>query len=486
MKQILKYKYILIGLFIIILIACLLKIINNKITIKEYKNDYYYLKYDSTWKLKRNNKKLILTGKESKIIIDKIALEEKYRYLNIEELSIIAEKYFSKENTSYKQIAKEQNKITKYQYDGIKLLYEDKKAEKQSLIELFKKNNDLIIIHYSSTDDYFDIKLDSVKEIIYQLKILDIIKSNTHKPKLKETDISWKKNYELTEDLTTKEEEIFANHYQVVYDIPKKLISNSYYSNKGIYTANLKHGSIEITTNVVSSNVYEILEKYNQDSKKYNYKSLKKENNYKSYLTTYNNGYLYKHTYTSKLKKQTETYVILYPINKSHTFIITVDTRDLKMPKEFLDSIKIKKVHNYANHLTAKVEDGYLTGTLKIVNNNELNTIKIKLPQNYQELDKSNTLTINSYETKYFKKDNISVEYNLLKGKVNDRVKIKKIDYKETTNINGKKWLIYENKDNKQTIVYSIIGENIYLEIIINSNRVITKQLLKDLTNYSK
>ena len=222
-----KYQYLLIVLLGVIIFLCIIKV-SHKIRIKRYQSDYYSIRYDSTWKLKDNKDEVLLTGKESMISIQSLPLEEEYRYLSIDELNVMVEKSLARDNPNYQLIAKEKDKITKYQYDGVKLLYEDKKGKKQSLVESFKMNNHLVIIHYSATTDYFDIKLDSVKEIVYQLRILDNNKPNTTKVKLKEKDISWKGNLELTSNLKTREDEIFSNHYQVIYEIPEILKSNSY------------------------------------------------------------------------------------------------------------------------------------------------------------------------------------------------------------------------------------------------------------------
>ena len=60
---------------------------------------------------------------------------------------------------------------------------------------------------------------------------------------------------------------------------------------------------IKIATSVRKINIYELLEKYDSSNNSYTYKSIKKQKNYKnfkSYLSEYNKGYIYKHSYDSK------------------------------------------------------------------------------------------------------------------------------------------------------------------------------------------
>lgn len=479
-----KYQYLLIGLLGVIIIISIINV-NHKIKIKKFQNDYYNVRYDSTWKLKDSKDEVLLTGKESMISIQSLPLEEEYRYLSIDELNVMVEKSLARDNPNYQLIAREKDKITKYQYDGVKLLYEDKKGKKQSLVESFKMNNHLIIIHYSATTDYFDIKLDSVKEIVYQLRILDNNKPNTTKVKLKEKDISWKGNLELTNNLKTREDEIFSNHYQVIYEIPEILKSNSYHSESGIYTSDLKKGTLRVSTNVVSGNIYEVLEKYNEDSEDYRFKIVKKEKNYKSFLSTYQEGYLFKYQYTSQFKSKIEYYVIFYPINNSHTFTVTIDTKDVNMPKEFMNHIKIKKVHNYANHLTSVEKDGYLVGTLKSGSKREENSIELSLPLTYQEVDKSGISTVNSYETKYYTNGRNDVIYSFLKGTIENRVKIQNATFIENKKLNEQECSVYKD-DKDRLLLYFSVTDDYYLEVIISSEREITNQDMEVLTNFHK
>ena len=61
-------------------------------------------------------------------------------------------------------------------YEGYSYLYE--KGEEQVLVNIYKKDNKLVIAYYSASSEYYDIVLDSVDAMLDSLKIKSGVKDN--------------------------------------------------------------------------------------------------------------------------------------------------------------------------------------------------------------------------------------------------------------------------------------------------------------------
>ena len=133
-----KWKIIL---FIIVLILSLLIVIlyfnSKKVELKNYQNDYYKIKYDTTWNLKNN--KLEHKKSKSRIKVNYKVLDQSY--IDIELKDIINDLLYSieKQNKDYEKIM--QKKIDN-PYEGYQVLYEDNDV--QSLVTIYKKDNVLL------------------------------------------------------------------------------------------------------------------------------------------------------------------------------------------------------------------------------------------------------------------------------------------------------------------------------------------------------
>ena len=138
-----KWKIIL---FIIVLILRLLIVIlyfnSKKVELKNYQNDYYKIKYDTTWNLKNN--KLEHKKSKSRIKVNYKVLDQSY--IDIELKDIIKDLLYSieKQNKDYEKIM--QKKIDN-PYEGYQVLYEDNDV--QSLVTIYKKDNVLLFITFN-------------------------------------------------------------------------------------------------------------------------------------------------------------------------------------------------------------------------------------------------------------------------------------------------------------------------------------------------
>lgn len=160
-----KWKIIL---FIIVLILSLLVVIlyfnSKKVELKNYQNDYYKIKYDTTWNLKNN--KLEHKKSKSRIKVNYKVLDQSY--IDIELKDIINDLLYSieKQNKDYKKIM--QKKIDN-PYEGYQVLYEDNDV--QSLVTIYKKDNVLLFITFNADSEYFDILIDNVETILNSVEI---------------------------------------------------------------------------------------------------------------------------------------------------------------------------------------------------------------------------------------------------------------------------------------------------------------------------
>lgn len=160
-----KWKIIL---FIIVLILILLIVIlyfnSKKVELKNYQNDYYKIKYDTTWNLKNN--KLEHKKSKSRIKVNYKVLDQSY--IDIELKDIINDLLYSieKQNKDYEKIM--QKKIDN-PYEGYQVLYEDNDV--QSLVTIYKKDNVLLFITFNADSEYFDILIDNVETILNSVEI---------------------------------------------------------------------------------------------------------------------------------------------------------------------------------------------------------------------------------------------------------------------------------------------------------------------------
>ncbi len=136
-----------------------------------FENDSLSFDYDSTWKVSKNETNSIsLTHKTDSIIdINISTLNSNYTNSSIEQVVDEVKYDIKNQKSDYKLLKEEKQNITQNNYEGYKMLYENK--DNQSLIIALKKGTTLIVINYISKDKYFDIVLDSYQGILSSLTI---------------------------------------------------------------------------------------------------------------------------------------------------------------------------------------------------------------------------------------------------------------------------------------------------------------------------
>ena len=162
-----KKVIIIISFIFLLTIVISLLIFNNKIRIKNYNNEYYSLKYDTTWKQKKDNSAFILEHKKSKgHFTIKTKILDDY-YIDTEISSIIDDILVDimHQNKNYKLISMYENQILD---NSRSYLFENN--DEQVLVHICKRNQLLLITYYENDSNYYDIVLDSVETIINSIE----------------------------------------------------------------------------------------------------------------------------------------------------------------------------------------------------------------------------------------------------------------------------------------------------------------------------
>ena len=462
-----KYRIAILSCLGILIVGLLILFVALKLfnptEIKEYKNDKYAFKYDTSWKIKEKKEESIklVHNKDSEINIQIVSLEEEYKYST--SYDILDELLFNleKQNSSYKLLSKEKDLITKYKYDGYKLLYEN--DESQVLVIMGKKADKVLLVTYEATNEYFDILLDSVQNIVYDFQILDNSFNLTYKLSVDTNDISWSTNNEVKDSNNVSEYEIANKNYLVKYSVPKSFELSSFNSKMSYFNyRGLSNGSITLTANIRNTNIYEYMDKNgsyltlyysfnNQREGKNDYsdfkESLQKLDN-KDYVS-----YVYKNSYKSSSQwgdYDYEEVILIYELDSNHILLFEIKATKNKIPKDLIDNIKLNSSKNYASYITKNIVDGYLIGELKEYpnyNKDSIRFVTLKIPTKYVEIDKEN----NIYESRYYGLD-YDADRELYKYDIN---------YDLYTSVESKvkilssSFAIYKNTGNYNELTYS-------------------------------
>lgn len=522
---------LIVGLLILFVVLKLF----NPTEIKEYKNDKYAFKYDTSWKIKEKKEESIklVHNKDSEINIQIVSLEEEYKYSTSDD--ILDELLFNleKQNSSYKLLSKEKDLITKYKYDGYKLLYENE--ESQVLVIMGKKADKVLLVTYEATNEYFDILLDSVQNIVYDFQILDNSFNLTYKLSVDTNDISWSTNDEVKDSNNVSEYEIANKNYLVKYSVPKSFELSSFNSTMSYFNyRGLSNGSITLTANIRNTNIYEYMDKNgsystlyysfnNQREGKNDYsdfkESLQKLDN-KDYVS-----YVYKNSYKSSSQwgdYDYEEVILIYELDSNHILLFEIKGTKNKIPKDLIDNIKLNSSKNYASYITKNIVDGYLIGELKEYpnyNKDLIRLVTLKIPTKYVEIDKEN----NIYESRYYGLDydadrelyKYDINYDLytsVESKVKNlsssyashknKGKYSELTYSQDITLNGKTFKVYSGGytdiggalfSNYKRTYYYVNSKVLFYEfedgnclsIEIRGNDVeVSNEILNELTNF--
>lgn len=142
----------------------------SKIKIKEYESVNFNVKYDTTWKVEKIHKELRLKHKKTKAILSIQGKVIENNYIDTKLSDLIDDIIYGieEQNKDYQLINMMESPSSKY--DSYSYLYE--KDMEQVLVNIYKKDNKVIIVYYQADSEYYDIVLDSVDSILNSLEIV--------------------------------------------------------------------------------------------------------------------------------------------------------------------------------------------------------------------------------------------------------------------------------------------------------------------------
>lgn len=517
---------------------------NSKNTkLNKFENDSYVIQYDKAWHLKQTeNNTIELKNKNANVEINIVELKDESRYSSVDDLIDELIYNIEKQNPDYKFLSKKEATISKSNFKGYKLLYET--DTNQVMVTLYKKGDKLIIINYESKNEYFDIFLDSVQNIIYNFDTKEKVYDLSNKITLDTNEIIYSTDDELDSKLgELKTYEIANNNYYVKYSLPNNFLISDYDSQNGYF--NLKgidKKDIIIKANIYKSNIFEILDKdnsvnvysdykYKKDSEDYsefNETITKKEDKEDIYL--YKNSYFYDKavTYDKDFKKQEykrkdENVKIIYALNKNHVLVITIEATGTNITKKLIDSIKVEEIKNYSSYTTSVIDGDNIKGILKRYTDYSKKTtdeIVISLPKKYKEIQQYNDIYSERIYGLNYDEDNdlydYKIDYTLTSSysKVEDIVKNKNSSFstaygdynylseENAITVNNKNFLVYSGGytqlggimftninrfkyyTNKKVLFYEL-SDGGYVVIEISGNgKEITNEVINDATNF--
>ncbi len=525
-KNINKYwqkLFILFVILIILLSALIVLQIINKNNLRELKTETFNTKYDSSWKAKKINNNEVNFKHDKNITLDlkTIKLEDEDKYLEISSYITDFINEIAKQNKDYKLIAQEEDKFTKNNYDGYKLLYE--KEDNQVIVSIFKKTDYIIIFTYEAPTKYFDIVLDSAENIIYNFDINSPNMELSYKLEIKENKIEWNKNSELDKNLKDNSSyKVANNNYLVNFSIPNNFKLTSINSKLPQFSYNIAKGNLYLDATVYNENIYDYISA--EGTLNSNYKYIKNNKDYKNFKEGLEEGkdknlfYIYKNSYEFSNSKYEEC-VLIYELDNSHIFVVKIKATNTTISRDLVDKIKLEKQKNYSSYSENKKIDDMLISTLKKFSDNnhqKITYVDIKLPTKYKELDKS----LNIYENKNFGLNyqddrdyvyeveyafRINEESAISLGTTNidyykNRNNFKGLSYKEEVTLNNKQFKVYEagyndytnnlfasNKKEYYTDVKYLIynQDNIWISILIKGKgEDVTSEILNDISNF--
>lgn len=487
--NIIKKYYIYFILVVVLILLSVIFLSNRNIELKKYHNDNYSFKYASTWHITKNKREeTSLKSAKANLNIKLITLADEYKYSNIDDIleNIIYE--LNNQNNNYKLISQKDTKLTKEDYSGYKLLYESK--DKQAMVNIIKNGERVILFIYESPNKYFDILLDSVQNIIYNFKLEPVKYNFKTKIQIDDKKINFSKNQELVNKIKdTNVYEIASNNYYIKYSLPSILKRSTLDTTLGQFNYLEDKKEIRVVTNILKTNIYNYLDTNQKGLTIYTNYNYIKENkskdysNYKEQLSEIKigdyNGYIYKVSYTMKLYLESnfEDYNLIIPINKNHLFLIRITGKNVNIPKEFIDSIKINSTKHYASYIKRDINNGYLNVDLKRFidyKSKNYETVKIIIPEKYEEID-NNT---NMYEYRYFglnhdekndvyqynitykavpdlKKDSIISLANSAMHAYKNNPNYKEYSYLKEMTIEDRKYEVYEAGYTKNGVLYN-------------------------------
>ena len=533
-----KYKLIIIiALIIVIIGTTLIFTLNGKnIDMYAFNNNYYDFNYDKTWQVKdKSDLSVSLNNKDkASLNIELINIDDEYKYSDLSDIIDDLLYTINSQNSNYKLISKKEDKVTKLEYSGYKLLYEN--DESQAMITILKSGDKVVVFNYEALNKYFDILLDSVQNIIYNFALKPEKFELTSNITVNTEEMDYANNISLANKLIdTKDYTMASQNYEVNYSIPSIFKIKDFYSNYGNFEYQDSDGKIKITTGVYKVNMYDYIDSSKTIGTIYSDCSYMKESpdtykDLKEKISEFKigdySGYIYKISYTYHFvdDRQEEKYIIAVAINKNHIFEAKIEGEGIKIPKKLIEQIKINYVNNYSSYIIRNVENGYFNvefKQFKDYNYKDYYLINLKLPEKYREMPSYlNVYTKRDFGLNY-DHDNDVYQYDIdydfssyymeaaiesANSSMNSNSKygaVSEMQEEEPIILNDKKFLVYSGsyykkgdlynsnesnivyKVNKKILVYELENSR-YLTITIDANDTdINEDILRELTNFS-
>lgn len=533
-----KYKLIIIiALIIVIIGTTLIFTLNGKnMSMYAFDNNYYDFNYDKTWQVKdKSDLSVSLNNKDkASLNIELINIDDEYKYSDLTDIIDDLLYTINSQNSNYKLISKKEDKVTKLEYSGYKLLYEN--DESQAMITILKNGDKVVVFNYEALNKYFDILLDSVQNIIYNFALKPEKFELTSNITVNTEEMDYANNISLANKLIdTKDYTMASQNYEVNYSIPSIFKIKDFYSNYGNFEYQDSDGKIKITTGVYKVNMYDYIDSSKTIGTIYSDCSYMKESpdtykDLKEKISEFKigdySGYIYKISYTYHFvdDRQEEKYIIAVAINKNHIFEVKIEGEGIKIPQKLIEQIKINSVNNYSSYIIRNVENGYFNVELKQFkdyNYKDYYLINLKLPEKYRET----ASYLNVYTKRYFglnyDHDNEVYQYDIdydfssyyveaaiksANSSMNSNSKygtVSEMQEEEPIILNDKKFLVYSGsyykkgalynsnesnivyKVNKKILVYELENSR-YLMITIDANDTdINEDILRELTDFS-
>ena len=165
-----KKKDLIILASVLIIITLVIAIfVKGKVSYKEVKTDDYTFTYDTTWKKVKGEKGTTLKHKKSgsKLNIQCMVLDDSYIDVDLKDVISDITYGIEKQNEGFKLISVLD--APSEEYDSYSYLYED--DMEQALVNIYKKDNKIVIAYFSCESEKFDIFLDSVDNIFDSIEI---------------------------------------------------------------------------------------------------------------------------------------------------------------------------------------------------------------------------------------------------------------------------------------------------------------------------
>ena len=541
MKNIIKIlkKYHLAFLIAAIIAAIgtilVLMLVDKKINTKTFENNYYTFNYDTKWSITNKSNSMVKLKNDDKatLNVEIVQMDDEYKYSNISDFIDDILYDINDQNKEYKLISQKDSKITKSSYDGYKFLYESDSS--QVMITIAKTGDKVIIFNYEAKNKYFDILLDSVQNIIYNFKLKPDTFDLSYKISVDTNNITYSKNDSLVSKIKElKTYEIANSNYYVNYSIPDIFRMTSFDSKSGTFDYKEDNNRITLNTYIFNFNIYDYVDSSKEYSNIYSdYSYVKKDPdkylNFVDGTSEFNigkyKGYIYKISYTTTeyVKNDIDAYIIAIALNKNHILRIKVEGTNIKVPKELIDSIKINSVRNYSSYITRNIDNGNLLVELKRFvnyNYNEYESLKLKLPDKYREIDKQGNIYSDRYFGLNYDSNNEVYQYNVHykfttlskdseislansnMSSYKNYGEIKEMSFVGEKNINNKNYLLYDAsyykrsklyngsdesiiyKVNEKMLIYELESGGCVVIIIDGNNTEIDDSILNELSNF--